>query len=79
MKKLRKKDKEILDKYSSILHTAYYSNYIRRVPSYVVDDLLEVWKYLYNKEYKLCRHCSSGILTLCKDIARIYYNNDKKE
>lgn len=78
MAKLRQKDRKILDKYDNYLHTAYFSNYVVRVPNKAVEELVEVWEYYYKKKYKLCTHCASSILNLCRELGKIKYKIEKE-
>jgi hypothetical protein len=62
---------DLLTEYKEHLHTALYSDYSRYVPRKVIQQMVEIVRGK-DSNYRMNANCPRCILSILKDVARIY-------
>lgn len=69
----KKAQREYISNFENELHTALYADWSRNIPSYKLDNLVEIYEDATGNEYKFCRHCGASVLKFLKELAKLYY------
>lgn len=69
-----KRELEYLKEFENNFHTAINHQYTRNIASKQLDELISIYKRVTdNPNFKLCKHCSTNILSFIKTLGKIYF------
>ena len=64
---------EQLKQYEQYLYTAYYSNYVRSMPTSSANELQQIYHKLGNQR-TINLNCNKCVYDLCKELGNLYFN-----
>lgn len=70
---MTKEDIKYLEAYEQHFKTAINSNYTRNVVSSALDRMLEIYQKETGTPYRLCKSCTSSVLSFLKQIGKLYF------
>ena len=72
--KFTNKEIEYLKQFENNFNTAIKHKYTRNIPSKQLDELINIYmRVTDNPNFKLCKHCSTNILSFIKTLGKIYF------
>lgn len=73
-----KEDIEFLREYENNFNTAINNNYSRNIVKSKLLRMLDIYKRETGRDYNLCTHCSTSVLSFLKLIGRVYFDMVQK-
>lgn len=70
---MTQEDIKYLEAYEQNFTTAINSNYSRNIVSSALDRMLEIYQRETGTSYRLCKSCTSSILSFLKQIGKLYF------
>jgi hypothetical protein len=71
---MTKEDIQFLSEFESNFKTAINSNYSRNIVKSKLEKMLEIYKRVTGRNYSLCTHCTTSILTFLRLIGELYFD-----
>lgn len=71
---MTKADLKYLSEFENNFKTAINSNYTRNIVRSKLEKMLEIYNRETGKDYNLCTHCSTSILSFLKLIGKVYFD-----
>lgn len=71
---MTKEDIQFLSEFESNFKTAINSNYSRNIVKSNLEKMLEIYKRETGRNYSLCTHCTTSILTFLRLIGELYFD-----
>ena len=71
---MTKAELKYLSEFEQNFKTAIYSNYTRNIVKSKLEKMLEIYVKETGRDYNLCTHCSSSILSFLKLIGKVYFD-----
>ena len=69
-----KRELEYLKEFENNFNTAINHQYTRNIASKQLDELISIYKRVTdNPNFKICKHCSSNILSFIKMLGKMYF------
>lgn len=66
---------KFLSEFEPNFKTAIYSNYSRNIVKSKLTKMLEIYKRVTGRDYNLCTHCNTSILSFLKLIGKVYFDS----
>lgn len=70
---MTQEDIKYLEAYEQNFTTAINSNYSRNIVSSALDRMLEIYQKETGTSYRLCKSCTSSVLSFLKQIGKLYF------
>lgn len=71
---MTKEDIQFLSEFEPNFKTAINSNYSRNIVKSNLEKMLEIYKRETGRNYSLCTHCTTSILTFLRLIGELYFD-----
>lgn len=71
---MTKEDIQFLSEFEPNFKTAINSNYSRNIVKSKLEKMLEIYKRETGRNYSLCTHCTTSILTFLRLIGELYFD-----
>ena len=71
---MTKEDIQFLSEFEPNFKTAINSNYSRNIVKSKLEKMLEIYKRVTGRNYSLCTHCTTSILTFLRLIGELYFD-----
>lgn len=71
---MTKEELKFLSGFESNFNTAINSNYSRNIVKSDLNKMLEIYKKETGRNYTLCTHCTTSILSFLRLIGEVYFN-----
>ena len=65
---------QFLSEFEPNFKTAINSNYSRNIPKSKLEKMVEIYKRETGRNYSLCTHCTTSILTFLRLIGELYFD-----
>lgn len=72
---MTKEDLIFLSEFENNFRTAIDSNYSRNIVKSKLEKMLEIYKRVTGRNYSLCTHCTTSILTFLRLIGDVYFDH----
>lgn len=72
---MTKEDIQFLSEFEPNFKTAINSNYSRNIVKSKLEKMLEIYKRETGRNYSLCTHCTTSILTFLRLIGEVYFDH----
>ena len=76
---MTQEDIKYLEAYEQNFTTAINSNYSRNIVSSALDRMLEIYQRETGTSYRLCKSCTSSVLSFLKQIGKLYFKAVQEE
>lgn len=75
---MTQEDIKYLKQFENNFRTAINSNYSRNIIKKDLEKMLGIYKRVTGRDYTLCTHCTTSILTFLRLIGEVYFDTVQK-